>query len=250
MKNMPNIVQIATKDILYYEESKEEKLLNFCDDHNIDRLPSYNGKYKYIKREDKFQKKEIKEKETLKASKGSLDSQVMEKFSEEEFIFVYRNNELMGIAYFCDYNSGVIYEHLYQRIYELETDIRELLRKENLDSSDMVEFIEQHPIFEKSSKRHDPENIKSHRPFQNSNLSELVNFLHDRSEFSLKIDQSNLTDLRNKVMHEKQFVEHNDHQEDSMDYDPETFKDFRRMVRVLSESESKVRNHIKLKEMD
>lgn len=250
MKNMPNIEQIATKDILYYEESKEEKLLNFCDDHNIDRLPSYNGKYKYIKRGDKFQKREIKEKETLKASKGSLDSQVMEKFSEEEFIFVYRNNELIGIAHFCDYNSGVIYEHLYQRIYELETDIRELLRKENLDSSDMVEFIEQHPIFEKSSKRHDPENIKSYRPFQNSNLSELVNFLHDRSEFSLKIDQSNLTDLRNKVMHEKQFVEHNDHQEDSMDYDPETFKDFRRMVRVLSESESKVRNHIKLKEMD
>jgi hypothetical protein len=249
MQNIPNLEDIATKNVIFYESNYEDKLLDFCEENNIDRLPGYEGSYKYIREDESFQKKDIQESEKVRATRRALNTEIMEKFSDEEFLFVYRQGELIGIAHYCDYNSSEVYEYLYHTIFEVETDIRKLLREEGLNSSDMVKFIEEHPHFEKSDNRHNSENIKSYKPFQNANLIELVNFLHSRNEFDLTLDQHSLNELRKRVMHEKQFIEHRNHNEDTMDYDLESFKDFRKMIGELNKSSRKIRNYIELKTM-
>ncbi|MFT4892864.1 MAG: hypothetical protein ACI8Z7_000652 [Candidatus Nanohaloarchaea archaeon] len=254
MTGMPKVGDVCTDKIIYFDSDFEGSLKRFCQRRDIDQLPGYEGNTKNILDKGSFEEQSIEESEKVNSGEGCLDPKVIDKFTGSDILFVYDSGKLTGIMHFCDYNSRPIYEYLYKKVFDLETSLRELFKTENLSDSDLTSYFktkahnkEEDNYYTQTLKRLENADSDSFKPFQHADLGHLISFLHTRSEFNLTLPQNQLRKFRNKIMHEKQFIEHISHSDEPMHYDKESLHKFEEDFETLTLSERKVKNQIRLR---
>lgn len=226
MAYIPTFGQIMTEELVFYDENFLEKCSNFCERRNVDYLPGVDGESVFEFSEDGFKERclEKNKDQLVRPTKRIFSPGIVEKFDEFKVLFIYEDREIVGVVHFSDYNRKPVYLYLYDRIYELETSIRKLLYLEKVGAGG-----------------------NSSGPFQNYGLPALIDRLHD-TDIELQLPKEDLRELRNRVMHERQFVEHEDFQEKSLHYSLESFRKSFQRVSQLHKSIREVNNQVKLRE--
>lgn len=249
----PILSDIMTEDLVFYDKENEEECLSFCEKRDISYLPSHEGDYVYEYIDGQFRKRELSTNQIVSVDENVFSNELLNKFSENEVLFVEENEKLVGVVHFADFNCKEIYCYLYSRIYDLETSMRKLLRSEGMSEEDLAQYYRsktkntekefyQRRLNELSST---VEERSITRPFQEVYLQDLITLIHNnRNTFNLKLDQKTLKELRNHIMHEKQFVKHKDYDEFAMHYEFDSFESFFQDVKCLEKTVRRIENKL------
>jgi hypothetical protein len=256
---------IMTKNINYYEDliKNNKDPVSFCNEKNINILPSNDNKNKWnLTENNEFIKEKIIENvDKLKESDNIFDFKVLNSFSKESPIkFVYWNNDLKGIIHYSDYNRETTYVYLFGLILELEQNIRDLLSKNKYTEKDLLKYLKnqieqetdisekktKEKIYKDSYERYSEEYGKIY-PFQVFNLSHTINFFNNLIDIK-KIESNKIptqiTTLRNSIMHKKNLIKVINFNEGPFKFDFDSFKNFRENVKILFNAIKNTRNQL------
>ena len=232
----PEFQDIMTTEIKYFEDFEKEKdAKKFCEDREVTYLPLKGNNL--LVREFKnghFGEIELQESQKIKPTKKIFDKDVIELFDKSRVLFVFSKDKLKGIIHYSDYNREPVYIYLYSQILNFEKSLRGLLIIKGLKNEDMINYFEEKARDGDSNFRHkfdyinrNRESLKSFSEFQLFYLSDLIFLLDDRLKVSIN---QKVKDLRNDVMHSKDFVEHKDYQELPSLYRFSSFTEFFELV--------------------
>lgn len=249
----PKVSEIMTNDVVFYDEKNEEECLSFCEKRDISFLPSHEGDNVFEYEDGQFRRRELSPEQKVSADANVFSSKLLEKFSENDVLFVQENDRLVEVMHFADFNCKEVYCYLYSRVYDLETSLRELLRSEDITEEDLATYYEskletsQKDFYQRrlNELRDIVEERSVTRPFQEVYLQDLITLIHNNHQiFNLSLEQKTLRELRNHIMHEKQFVKHKHYDEFAMHYDFDSFESFFQDVRCLEETIRRIENKL------
>lgn len=243
--------EIMTTKIFFYDDSSQEKCLKFCRDRNITNFPSLSDSdvcYKLVN--DKFQRQQIDIKQKIDFDDNIFDEIVVEKFKAYEVLFVFRKDELVGVVHFSDYNKPPVFPYAYSLFLELEKSLRELLMLNNLRNEDMINFFEGHSSDKIYSDRFAwcetiqfKKGIKELSPFQGFYLTDLIALSNSRNILEIPVE---IGELRNEIMHAKNFVKHKDYETANFIYDFKSFEILVKRVKLIQLQIRRVTNAINM----
>lgn len=224
------IADIGIYDLVFYDESKVEKNIQFAKDNGITYLPAKNRKEVYKLVDDNFVKTSLGE--TLKINPFDLvfDKNTLEKFRQvnhNEIRFIVENDLIKGVVHIVDYNNEFLQVQLYRALFLFESNLRKLLVLDGKTNDDFIEWMKNRFAKEKdeNSKKHWQERLSSIIPeddarlqkvleerkdlgqFQSFYLREILRFAGDLKLIDKSIYKiSNISDLRNQVAHSGDFT--------------------------------------------
>lgn len=252
--NEPIIKDISTSELIYYEESNKEICSKICSLIEIEIFPDVDQKHYWQKGNNGWANLKIQIDQFVNPMSLVFDTDVLRKICEapSNILFASDNKFLNGIIHFNDYDSYKVYESLYRNFYVFETNLREYLISSGLTKKDLLSH------FEYKLKRAKSEGLKIKfqkrirdlkeneskysklECFQQLDFSEILNFSvssslgskkHEIGLVTFKKKLDDIRDLRNIIMHSKDFVgrvKQNFH-------DLNTFKSFVSQVNLFKE---------------
>ena len=166
------------------------------------------------------------------------DNDILEKMerSKSNILFCYKEDLLSGIIHFSNYNTELVYKSLYQNFYTFETNLREHLISLNISYKDFEDYykIKSNKDLKVNMNNNNENTPKSHntkkleylqsqkfkddsnklRPLQLLTIKELLSFsissyhcTETLEKIGLSgIQEANISDLRNTIMHSKDFT--------------------------------------------
>lgn len=225
-----------TSKIIFYEDFKDHsERINFCNQRDISYLPSKKNNnvfFSYKKEQDIFEKDLIKNTDKLEINDFPLEKSILNSFSlNKEIKFIFKNQILVGIVHFSDYNGENIYIHLYSELLYFERTLKDLLNS-NYKQKEVENFLMTY-VCEKRLTNY-KKDTKGFFPFEKLSLSDLIKFYNKKREVKLS---EKICKLRNKVMHFNQFSNHKgDPDVSPLIYDINSFKDFTFRVSELKKN--------------
>ena len=229
---------IQTTDLIYYDPDIETECLKFCDDRDIDCLPSLDDPRKYFKASEKTLK-DLPLEQIADSRTPIFDPILIKRFITYKLLFVNTNNQLSGVVHFSDFNKPVVHSYLYNVISAYERSLRSFLRKKGLTDQQMLQVLN---IKEKETR------IKTFgkaKPlsFQWCGLNDLIQFTNKEGGIKVRDDMNR---LRNAVMHSHELVYKDDPDSDLYIYTVESFIEFTEFVQDLLRDFKRVSNRIAL----
>lgn len=234
-----------TEDLIFYDPDYIESCVEFCEERNISYLPHVDGSSLYKHVDEGFERVEYFEEFRVQQNRHIFDQLLKKKLEDKKVLFVYDGTVLKGVIHFADYNSDFVYKHLYDRFFELENSLRNYLKIKNLDNQDLLEHLSSKRGLDEEDRKTLGEKMSSRRPFQEAGLKDLFDLINSHN-LNIDLPQDDLRDLRNQVMHEKQFVEHKDFVRKEMHYDLDSFGTFFERVQMLRKAIRKIKNKTEL----
>lgn len=238
------INDVVTFDTIYFDEEFKETCASICETLYIDCFPDINSlTYKRIDNNEWITKSIPYNLDNIE---GAFDSNLLKLFSNNDSnIIFYLDNEMVkGVIHFTNYENSIVYSNLYHNLNVFEKQLREYFISNGLKDSDFLNYLETYKLHASRQKFKERvlvrikqlRNSKDKRPFENTYLSELMEFgvsgfLNEETSQKLdlkflkqKLNFSNgkssqlfqvINELRNFVMHhdnisgESKFTPHN-----------------------------------------
>lgn len=242
----PDITSVMTQELVFYDPDYFESCREFCEKRDISYLPHVDGNSLYHYEDMSFVEVQDFQEFQVQDDIHLFDDELKEKLVDKKVLFVYDGAILRGVIHFADYNANFVYKYLYNSFFELENYLRTYLELKELDNEDLLSHLVSKRDLDKEEKIQNlKEKMNSRKSFQEAGLKDLFDLINSHN-LNLNLPEENLRELRNQVMHEKQFVEHKDFEEKEMHYDLSTFKEFFGRVNDLRESIRKTKNKIQL----
>lgn len=245
---------IQTSDLLYYDPSLEQEFHKFCQDRQIDCLPSLDDPKKYYRRNDevnkkRFRKNTVSQSQRVEGSEYIFDPTLFQRFKTKPIQFVYATNELTGVVHFSDYNKPIVHEYLFSILISYERALRRLLKLHRLTNTDMSEFLKIRSKRENDRDDQQASKLKKSKPelmpFEDTYLEDLLSFANSQSSnLHLSPHQREVVDLRNMIMHAHELVKKEDASRNDHIYTEELFELFFNRVLKLLHDFKRVNNKI------
>lgn len=141
------IGDICVTDLIFYDESKEGELEEYCRKYSIDYLPDRNRKTCWKLEGDSFKKlKEIPTELTCRPTDrifNKLTIKNFNKYNPDEVRFVIENDLIKGVVHIVDYNNPDLYVELYRMLLHFEKNLREFLLKNNFGNEEVLKWIKE-----------------------------------------------------------------------------------------------------------
>jgi hypothetical protein len=234
---------IQITDILFYDPDMEEACLRFCQERALDRLPSLSDpEMCYQITESGFSEVGVPFNRRVDSKIFIFNPTLLERFRENQLLFVYENKELTGVVHFSDYNNPAVSAYLFTLLASYEKALRKLLALNGLINQDMLDYFqevvtttendERRRLFSQKLedyKKYRARNDKAHA-FERFSLRDLVEFAKKREVIEVG---DNVSELRNMVMHALEFIQLKDANRDDYIYDFESFTIFFEQVTTL-----------------
>jgi hypothetical protein len=253
----PELQDIMTANIEYFECNSLEEAKNYCKERDITYLPSKKKKlkvHKFNKEPGDFTEIDIQESQKISPYKKIFDKDCVELFKENPVLFIYEQDELKGIVHFSDYNREPVYIYLYSQILNFEKSLRKLLIRNNLRNEDMRKYFEEKcqngstrdkKNYIDKLKNLNKNSLKSFSEFQLFYLSDLIDLLHHhklkgKDGKKIKINKNINDNLRNCVMHSRNTIKLKDYEESVLIYNFDSFEEMFNLVLTLYEEKEKV----------
>lgn len=245
---MLTISNLQVTDILYYDEAFRHACYRFCEQRDIDYLPSVEDDgfvYQVDSDTKSFLKIQILDTQRVDTHEEIFHPKLLARFNTFGVLFVYENHNLVGVVHFSDYNKDIVRIYVYSLIIEYERLLRILLSKD-YQNANMVDFLrakkKQNKIREYEKRETQADRLP---PFHLFYLSDLIEFANENGVFNTN---PHINVLRNKIMHAQELVEMKDFKTDDYIYDYRTFELFFRQVTVLKHDLKRVRNRLHLRD--
>lgn len=239
VKRLAIIESIMTTNIKYYENFEDPiKAKDYCKEKDIETLPSKNGISLYKLKGDEFTNIHLENDNKLKVTDYLFDTELMDSFTNEFPIkYIFDNKELVGIMHFSDYNRTASYVHLYNLVTELENNIRKIFEKLNISEDEIIRYLDKEQLKDgdKLEKRKRKESYRQY-PYQIFDFSDIVyyyNHLVKNSTIDNERIINKLIDFRNQIMHYKLLIKLKNYETGSVDFDLESFQEFKDNVAEL-----------------
>jgi hypothetical protein len=253
------ISDIATTEILFFDETFKDKCFRFCKQRDIDFLPSLDSPSEIYVRDDEdtdFKIKKITPDQIIYSDQKVFQQKILDVFRENNLLFIYSMGELTGVVHFSDFNKSIVTTYLFNVFFKYEKHLRELLKKYGYSNKNMVEFFESKANFPKSnsffqkkldSYNRNQEKINKLPPFQSFYLDDLIRLANTKYNDL----NEEVIELRNMIMHAHELVNKHDWNEDNYIFNFDTFENFFQRAIILHKDFERVKNKIKfLKDMD
>lgn len=219
------IADIGIYNLIFYDKTKEQELVEFCKTNGISYLPSKNRKEIYKLVNCGFELQPLTSEFCIKPFERIFDLETLERFNlinHNEIHFIVEDNLIKGVVHVIDYNSEFIQVELYRALFKFEVHLRGLLINEKLNNEDFISWVQYKVENEKdkNSRRHwekrydeinpsDPKKLekvlvkfREFKPFQTFYLLELLRFAADKNVIDKnKIDFNKISNLRNQIAH-------------------------------------------------
>lgn len=238
------ISTIYVKELIYYDENKEEHLKDFCTRNGITFLPNKNKQSCYKLVNNTFIETPLTNELICKPYDRIFDKTTLEKFeknNQDEVMFVVEEDKIKGVVHIVDYNTEFLYFEFYKAAFFFEKNLRRLLisKKETNKSllSWMKEKATKNGHWEKRYLECNPEDeAKKNKlylkrrdcsPFQTFYLNDLLFFAASKRYISKEFRKSleAIRDIRNWVSHNKDLT-HKSELDNNPLYKIEELKDF------------------------
>ena len=210
------IGDIQTRDILYYDKTLNDICYKFCEKREIDCLPAIDDpKFVYIRKSRyKFEQEHVERDRIVRGTVNIFHPIMVERFHKQPLLLVYDNNELTGVVHFSDYNLPIVSHYLFEKLFAYEKAIR---------------------IFLSIEER------KTLKSYENKGLLDVIKQTNRKGKLKLDEDVKN---LRNSVMHAKEFVNKQSQTSDDMVYDYVSFELFYKRVLNLHRDYKLISNYV------
>ena len=245
----PAIESISTSGIIFYSDSHRAVCERIGKVLKIEVFPDSNQKH-FWSINDGWAKQDIRDDQKIKSNALVFDNNIIEKMmsAEGNILFSFRGNIMEGMLHFTNYDKQLVYQALYQNFYTYETNLRNYLSSMKYNYNDFEHYYEYKLFTSKREKdkefyRIQLEKLKSKGfldeakqlgPLQRLDLRELMLFAKSSYHKPLKLDRiglmtialDDISELRNTVMHSKDFIGLTDNKP----HDFETFHSFFKKV--------------------
>ncbi|MFC1879096.1 hypothetical protein ACFLZW_04215 [Chloroflexota bacterium] len=264
---IPNIYieNIQTRNLLYYDPDFKDVCFNFCQERDIDCLPSLGDPMVfYRKTETGFCEDDMTSKQMVDSGAYIFERSLLERFRENPLLFVFKKCELIesihltGVVHFSDYNRLEVSAYLFGMFSDYERSLRRLLILQGLNNQDMLDHFQVIIESKKSDKTREIYTNKiagyERKRDRNEKLPRFEMFyLRDLIELAGRQNILNLgqdvNDLRNMVMHAHEFIKKDDASRDEYIYNFSSFETFFTRVSRLLGDYKKVNNKIAFMEL-
>jgi hypothetical protein len=235
-----SISDIQTTDILYYDPDLEKEHYKFCQERDIDCLPSLEDKRTVYLRNDEtptFKKTENSKDRIIPASMNIFNPQLLESFERNPLLLVFENEELAGVVHFSDYGKTIVSVYLYELFFMYEKALRSLLVAHGCTDEDMIAYFEHKAKDPEDKERYSrrlqkyKKNLskKKRTPFELCYIREIRGLVKYKNIVKLK----NLSYLRNMIMHAHELVRLDDPEVGDYVYDFKSFETFFKLTTDL-----------------
>jgi len=252
MINTLKISDIATKELLFFEESFKDKCYNFCKKRDIDFLPSIENPLHIYIRDDNnksFNLSAIEKDQIIQGSQIAFQSKTLESFRQNNLLFLYSDEFLVGAIHFSDFNKPVVSKYLFDVFFRYERLLRELLKKENYSNRDMMEYFESALKLSENNNyqrkintyNRERENNEKLPPFQSFYLDDLINLANKKGH---NFNSEDIKGLRNMIMHAHELVNKYDWREDNYIFNFNKFETFFNRAILLHKDLQRVQNKL------
>ena len=224
------ISNIYVKDLIFYDEKKEEELHAMCLDYGISYLPNKDKKSCYKLLENgTFKSAELTKDLMCNPYDRLFEDETITKFENgrhDEVMFVVEAGKIKGVVHIVDYNTEFINYEFFKATYRIEKMLRDLLIKKGEVNDSLIEWMRQ-----KSKKSNDhwgnryyqclPKDEEKRKvevsrrkecnPFQTFFFNDLLMFAASKKYVSkeFKTNIENLKEIRNWVAHNKDLAPKN-----------------------------------------
>jgi len=255
MSKVLRVLDIATQDVLFYDEEFEENCYRFCRKRDIDCLPSLEHGDRIHVRDDSrkgFIDAVLAGERRIDGSRRLFHPEVLESFRKNHLLFVYSGEDLAGVVHFSDFNKSTVSIYLYELLFQYERNLRIFLQACGLTNADMKKYFQlkiaearepkSKDYYQRKLRRYTSSQSKNDRlpPFQSFYLDELVGLAKSRGS-TLK---TNVVELRNMIMHAHELVNKQDWTADNYIFDFETFEEFFTRALALHADCRKIKNKV------
>lgn len=248
------IGEIQTRDLLYYDPDLNDVCFRFCQDRNIDCLPSlFDQKIFFRWEETGFYEDKITAERSLDENEFIFDSSLLERFRANHLLFVHQNKALTGVIHFSDYNRPIVSTYLFNLLTAFEKSLRRLLVQAGLKNKQMLEYFQRVSETAKKTERKDIyagklNEYEKHRDrneklpaFEGFYLKDLIELA---KEHKIVCVREEVNTLRNMIMHANELVNLDDVNRDDYIYDFTSFEKFFKQAETLVQDYKKVNNRI------
>ncbi|MET3113464.1 hypothetical protein AAKU52_001189 [Pedobacter sp. CG_S7] len=221
------ISDIGVRDLIFYDVSNKEHLIDFCRKNGISYLPTRDRKGIYKLYNNDFVKDELSADLSVNSFDMLFADQTLEKFEKinsNEIRFILDNGKIRGVVHIIDYNNEFLYVELYRAILRFENNLRTVLIRYGFDNRDFIDWIYGQSINQKRESKREfwakryleliPDDLdklnktelirRDANPFQTFYLKELLlYFVSKRIVNGNDIAIEELCNLRNLIMHSK-----------------------------------------------
>ena len=250
---------IQTSELLYYDANIANDCLRFCEDRDIDCLPSLFDPLKYFKKtNNSFFEDDVISERRVEKEEYIFNKSLLSKFQNYSLLFVYSQGDLTGVVHFSDYNRPQVNLFLFDLLTSYERSLRKLLVLSGLNNQNMLDFFS-HEVDTakkentKSFYKGKADDFEKHRYRYNSLPVFEKFYLKDLMELAsyqkiIKVDHC-INDLRNEIMHAHDLVLMQDANRDDYIYDFKSFDKFFKQVIILLQDYKRVNNRISFFEL-
>jgi hypothetical protein len=140
------ISNIYVKDLIFFDENKEEALKKLCFDYGISYLPNRNRRTCYKLENGIFKPTELTEDLVCNPYDRLFEDETIKKFENgrhDEVMFVVEEGKIKGVVHIVDYNTEFINYEFYKATYRLEKMLRDLLIKNGETNDSLLEWMRQ-----------------------------------------------------------------------------------------------------------
>lgn len=244
------IADIQTSDLLYFDPSIGEACRKFCEQRNIDCLPSLAAPaFFYRRNEAGFSKKEIGPELKIDGGEFIFETSLADRFKASHLLFVYRDqHELSGVVHFSDYNKPIVHEYLFGLLTAYERALRKLLQLHKLTDKQLSTFLSNRSKREGDRDARRAAQLSTAKPdlmpFEDTYLDDLLAFVNAQSAIYLALHEEEVVKLRNMIMHAHELVKKKDTRLSDQIYTVESFTIFFDCAQKLMSDYRQVNNRI------
>ena len=238
------ISDIQTDDILFFDPSYRQECYSFCEQRDIDCLPSLDDPSQVYVRRDQgkdFIAENIGPKRKIDGRQHAFRPEVLAAFRDNRLLFVYTDNELTGVVHFSDFNRQAVSVYLYEMLFQYERLLRTFLHRSGLNNDDMIAFFKANPSYGDLKRKYGGAGDVTKPPFEPFYLRQLIGLVNWTNEVKLNIE---VNQVRNMTMHAHGFVDVDDWAKGDQIYQFEPFEKVFGQVLLLHADYRKVKNRI------
>lgn len=247
---------IMTRNVRFYEDGTADENREFCKDKNLTYLPSRDGKLRYSLDGDRstFKKEDITSEYNVTADEVIFSTEIRDKFKKNDILFVYKEEKIVGVVHYSDYNSLIVYLYLYSKIMIFEETLRKYFDAKGVSNQDVIDyftdkiktcnhketdyFCSRITYFKKQEEK-----MRELKPFQIFAITDLIRYAN--SQFKLEIGNKKISDLRNNIMHFRILVRYDTNDDSEFIYDYKTFEELLENMRYLDKQQEILEQQIK-----
>tara|TARA_R110001583_G_scaffold22884_11_gene85363 strand:+ start:2105 stop:2932 length:828 start_codon:yes stop_codon:yes gene_type:complete len=140
------IANIYVKDLIFYQEDKTKKLVEFCKINGISHLPDKDRNTIYKLNEEKFDQVPLTESLICHPFDRLFDEKTLNKFENgdhDDVMFVVEDGIIKGVVHIVDYNNDFLNIEFYKASYTFERMLRELLIVEGETNDTLIDWMQE-----------------------------------------------------------------------------------------------------------